>query len=91
MTQAFLHTHKPPILHRDLKSGNVLIIGEDFRFWNHPNCFSTEHENDGECWNIYVSPCNSFILSDAACSDRWMAPEVISEAGRYSIQADVYS
>ncbi|KAK9845513.1 hypothetical protein WJX81_008391 [Elliptochloris bilobata] len=71
-----LHSHKPPILHRDLKSPNLLID-------KHWRCKIA----DFNLSRIMDSPVVSSI---AANNPRWLAPEVILHQ-RYSKAADVFS
>ncbi|KAE9119238.1 hypothetical protein PF006_g18396 [Phytophthora fragariae] len=72
---AYLHSMEPKILHRDLKSRNVLLTSQlnakltDFGV-------SREHSDD--------------MMTNAVGTSLWMAPEVMM-GGHYDCKADVYS
>jgi len=71
----YLHTHEPPIVHRDLKGSNVLV---DLNF-----CVKLA---DFGCSKCDVST-QSFTTRG---SMQWMAPEVL-QGGGYGRKADVWS
>ncbi|KAL0024386.1 hypothetical protein WJX79_007764 [Trebouxia sp. C0005] len=75
-----LHSHKPPILHRDLKSPN-LLVDKHWRVkvtdFNLSSMLRLDADSDG-------------VDSSAANNPRWLAPEVIS-VQNFSKAADVYS
>lgn len=78
-----LHSYKPPILHRDLKSLNLLLVDQ------------VKSESDPVIVKITDFGLARFQASDqhmtgAAGTFHWMAPEVIMNQP-YTIKADVYS
>jgi tRNA A-37 threonylcarbamoyl transferase component Bud32 len=78
-----LHSYKPPILHRDLKSLNLLLVDQ------------VKSESDPVIVKITDFGLARFQALDqhmtgAAGTFHWMAPEVIMNQP-YTIKADVYS
>jgi len=71
----YLHNQKPPILHRDLKSGNILIT----------NDWTPKIADFG-----LSRPMSSGYMTQHIGTTRWTAPEVLAEE-HYSTKADVYS
>jgi len=72
----YLHTCKPPVIHRDLKSHNLLVD----EFWRVKVCdfgLSTVLEHQSQTMTACGTPC-------------WTAPEVLKHL-RYTVKADVYS
>ncbi len=73
----YLHTYSPPIIHRDLKSGNLLVDGyyhvkvADFGLAK----FQTDQTEKNKTF------CGTLL---------WTAPEVFSGNG-YTEKADIYS
>jgi len=79
----YLHTNDPPVLHRDLKSLNILL--------------TNKIEKSSDTTDIKISDFglsrlyqNSCILSGHLGTCYWMAPEIIVKK-RYSTKVDVYS
>jgi len=72
----YLHSQHPTIIHRDLKSGNVLIDGN----WN------IKVADYGLSVIAHDDQQNQF-LGDA----KWRAPEHIKEKNNYTIKSDVFS
>ena len=79
----YLHTNNPPILHRDLKSLNILL--------------TNTIESSSDTTDIKISDFGlsrsyqkSCILSGHLGTCSWMAPEIIVNK-RYSTKVDVYS
>jgi serine/threonine protein kinase len=72
---AYLHGLSPPIIHRDLKTSNILIT-------------KTWIAKIGD-FGISRESTNTTMTSSAG-TPRWMAPEVMS-SGYYSAKADIYS
>ena len=70
-----LHTFQPPILHRDFKSGNLLVDG----MWT------------AKVADFGLSRVKTlFTMTSSIGTVQWMAPEVL-KGGKYSERADVYS
>ncbi|DBB01412.1 TPA: hypothetical protein ACH3X1_000077 [Trebouxia sp. C0004] len=75
-----LHSHKPPILHRDLKSPNMLVD----RHWR------VKVTDFNLSRMVKAGSSNASVTSMLANNPRWLAPEVVSKHD-YSKAADVYS
>lgn len=75
-----LHSHKPPILHRDLKSPNMLVE----RHWR------VKITDFNLSRMVHTGEQNASVTSLLANNPRWLAPEVVKEHD-YSKAADVYS
>ncbi|DBA83679.1 TPA: hypothetical protein ACH3X1_006228 [Trebouxia sp. C0004] len=75
-----LHSHKPTILHRDLKSPNMLVE----RHWR------VKVTDFNLSRMVQTSSTGSSITSLLANNPRWLAPEVVADHS-YSKAADVYS
>ncbi|GAB4822572.1 hypothetical protein N2152v2_009618 [Parachlorella kessleri] len=72
-----LHSHSPPIIHRDLKSPNLLVD-------THWRCKVSD-------FNLSRILEDRVVLSSAmATNPRWLAPEVL-EGQPATLQSDVYS
>ena len=63
-----LHSHKPPILHRDLKSPNMLVD----RHWR------VKVTDFNLSRMVKTGSTNASVTSMLANNPRWLAPEVIS-------------
>jgi serine/threonine protein kinase len=73
----YLHSSDPPVIHRDLKSPNLLVD----KHWRVKVCD----------FNLSRVMEESVVLSSMAASNpRWLAPEILSGRG-YTFAADVYS
>mmetsp|Transcript_21717 Transcript_21717/g.39866 ORF Transcript_21717/g.39866 Transcript_21717/m.39866 type:complete len:320 (-) Transcript_21717:88-1047(-) len=81
----YLHTCKPQIIHRDLKSGNLLLKAPVRSVQDVPHVcisdFGFSRMNTLADWSEMKLTCVGTF--------RWMAPEVLS--GSYDIKVDVYS
>ncbi|POM78567.1 TKL protein kinase [Phytophthora palmivora] len=73
----YVHSFTPPLVHRDLKSRNVLLAGDmkakvtDFGASRYKSVDET--------------------MTAAVGTGRWLAPEVISGSGKYDQSVDVFS
>ena len=73
----YLHSSEPPIIHRDLKSPNLLVD----KHWRVKVCD----------FNLSRVMEETVVLSSMAASNpRWLAPEILSGRG-YTYSSDVYS
>ncbi|OMJ96304.1 hypothetical protein SteCoe_32 [Stentor coeruleus] len=80
----YLHEANPPILHRDLKSLNLLLLDEV----NSPNDFILVKITDFGIARIIEEEEARLTVRMGTC--HWMAPEVMNSEP-YSLAADVYS
>ena len=79
----YLHTNDPPVLHRDLKSLNILLTNKIEK----SSDTSDIKISDFGLSRLYQKSC---ILSGHLGTCYWMAPEIIVKK-RYSTKVDVYS
>eukprot|EP00930_Biecheleria_cincta_P004540 TRINITY_DN105454_c0_g1_i1.p1 TRINITY_DN105454_c0_g1~~TRINITY_DN105454_c0_g1_i1.p1 ORF type:complete len:285 (-),score=41.55 TRINITY_DN105454_c0_g1_i1:53-907(-) len=81
---AFLHAHSPPVLHRDLKSPNILLSTPVTRPSDAPVVKIADfgvarcRDDDSRCMTVGIGTSN------------WMAPEVICTSD-YTEKVDIYS
>ena len=73
----YLHTRAPPIIHRDLKSPNLLVDG----LW---------HVKVSDFNLSRAMEANSAVSSLQITNPRWLAPEVL-KGGRAAVASDVYA
>lgn len=73
----YVHSFTPPLVHRDLKSRNVLLSGE----------MKAKVTDFGA--SRYKSSDDT--MTAAVGTGRWLAPEVISGSGTYDQSVDVFS
>ena len=79
----YLHTNNPPVLHRDLKSLNILLTDKIEKSTD-----TTDIKiSDFGLSRLYQKSC---ILTGQLGTCYWMAPEIIVNK-RYSTKVDVYS
>ena len=81
----FMHSLKPPLMHRDLKSLNLLLSEKV----EGPTDFVNVKVTDFGLTR-HLSEENNFRMTGQAGTFHWMAPEVL-ENDSYSEKADVYS
>ncbi|KAL4436932.1 hypothetical protein ABPG75_004071 [Micractinium tetrahymenae] len=73
----YLHQHSPPIIHRDLKSPNLLV--------------DTHWRVKVSDFNLSkLMEDNAVMSSMAATNPRWLAPEILA-GGKTSRESDVYA
>ena len=77
----YLHSQDPPILHRDLKSPNVLIMHAN------PNAYSSTVAKLADFGHAGPPSLYSTVPIDNPC---WLAPEVLLHKG-FSTASDVYA
>merc|ERR1711959_5731 len=73
----YLHTRSPPVVHRDIKGGNVLVGNDSIVKWADFGC--SKRDNDSEKTQTMLRG-----------SIPWMAPEVVASS-RYGQCSDVWS
>jgi hypothetical protein len=91
----FLHNHKPQVIHRDLKSPNLLVdqawvvkIG-DFNL----SRFLDDNSSD-DCSDTTTNNNNTRAITTTtgeAGNPRWLAPEIVSGEGSPSVAGDVFA
>eukprot|EP01097_Dermamoeba_algensis_P006865 TRINITY_DN4282_c0_g1_i1.p1 TRINITY_DN4282_c0_g1~~TRINITY_DN4282_c0_g1_i1.p1 ORF type:complete len:672 (-),score=98.57 TRINITY_DN4282_c0_g1_i1:335-2182(-) len=82
----FLHNVQPPILHRDLKSPNILLMSLST---NATVC--AKITDFGLSSRMHVSEFKARHISEhVVANPTWLAPEILHEE-RYSLASDVYS
>jgi hypothetical protein len=89
----FLHNHKPQVIHRDLKSPNLLVdqawvvkIG-DFNLSRFLDDNSSDDRSD-------ITTTNTRAITTTtgeAGNPRWLAPEIVSGEGSPSVAGDVFA
>jgi hypothetical protein len=74
---AYAHSFNPPLVHRDLKSRNILLT----------------HDLRAKISDFGVSrfQSESNTMTTGVGTNRWLAPEVISGGGGYTERCDIYS
>jgi len=86
-----MYLHSQKIIHRDLKPSNVLVVGDDVGD-DGVICkisdFGTAREMD---ISMTMSMSQSMTMTSNIGTPLYMAPEILSGAGHYSVKSDVYS
>jgi len=77
---AYLHAHAPPVLHRDVKSPNVLVDAGD----------RVKLCDVGLARDAAGGAATAAALTAGCGTPQWMAPEIL-EARPYATAADVYA
>jgi len=82
---AFLHSTEPPLLHRDIKSPNILLAATN------PNAFVVAKVADfGLTGQVFTESMKAVKSNERAVENpTWLAPEIIREEP-YATPADVY-
>ncbi|GAB9464360.1 hypothetical protein Gpo141_00001791 [Globisporangium polare] len=87
----YLHNAHPPMIHRDLKSPNVLVDDSwhakiaDFGTLRFAEIVSSVQNSSG------MKKDNAMDMTGLVGTTRWMAPEVIRGEKSYSSKVDIYS
>jgi leucine-rich repeat kinase 2 len=81
----FLHGITPPLLHRDLKTPNILLAGFSLR--DAPNLAKVA--DFGLSSRLFVDALKEQTQKRAVANPTWLAPEIMGEA-EYSEKSDVY-
>ena len=80
------------VIHRDLKLSNVLVVSDDVDYCGDGICkisdFGTSREID---MKTTLSMSQTMTMTSNIGTPLYMAPEILSGQGHYSMSADVYS
>ena len=87
----YLHTFETPIIHRDLKSRNVLLDSKKVASWKGSEASFDDTSQGTKLTDFGESrEVDENTLTCGIGTYQWMAPEVIS-GSEYTVAADVYS
>jgi len=98
----YLHSGTPPVLHRDLKSANLLLFEDSYTCkvcdFGLSRLKAQERSMTGNCGTVQVSEKENLavVLFGSISTNidtlfvQWMAPEILSNQ-RYAEPADVYA
>jgi phagosome-associated TMK96 len=89
------YLHSMNIIHRDLKLSNVLVVSDDVGYCGGGGIckisdFGTSREID-MTRTLSMSMSESMTMTRNIGTPLYMAPEILSGQGHYSVKADVYS
>ena len=81
----YLHSFKPPILHRDLKSLNLLLLEQVSKPTDKVSVKISDFGLSREMLGVDSK------MTGQTGTFHWMAPEVLEGNSEYTYKADVYS
>eukprot|EP01060_Flectonema_neradi_P009646 TRINITY_DN16867_c0_g1_i1.p1 TRINITY_DN16867_c0_g1~~TRINITY_DN16867_c0_g1_i1.p1 ORF type:complete len:362 (+),score=61.77 TRINITY_DN16867_c0_g1_i1:207-1292(+) len=96
LASAVTHMHKVGLLHRDLKSMNIIVdesnnYGLKIIDFGSAKILSPHCGDEVEWWELWAAPPAEKSMTRAVGTFDWMAPELWSVDGRYGKPVDVYS
>ncbi|XP_060215875.1 serine/threonine-protein kinase BLUS1 [Lycium barbarum] len=88
---ALAYLHNQGHLHRDIKSGNILIDSDGTIKLADFGVSASIYEPISAYGSSYSSSSSCLVFTDMAGTPYWMAPEVIHSHTGYSLKADIWS
>ncbi|XP_009603953.1 serine/threonine-protein kinase BLUS1 [Nicotiana tomentosiformis] len=88
---ALAYLHNQGHLHRDIKSGNILIDSDGTIKLADFGVSASIYEPISAYGSSYSSSSSCLMFTDVAGTPYWMAPEVIHSHTGYSFKADIWS